>query len=72
MKQRGWGCLATKAELVEFFKVALTMQGCPGQEWSLETKTLRVWEKLLEGRAIHAVGSIESRVDPGCCSTPEV
>lgn len=48
---------ATKEELVEFLNVAMTMQGCPGEEWAL--KALAAYDELIEGR------SIESN---GCCS----
>jgi AhpD family alkylhydroperoxidase len=60
---------ATKTELVEFLNVAMAMQGCPGEEWSL--KALGAWEELIEGSATRAAGSTEDLVDPGCCSTPE-
>ena len=26
----------TQAELIEFLEVAMTMQGCPGEEWALK------------------------------------
>ncbi len=29
----------TEQELIEFLNVAITMQGCPGEEWALKTFT---------------------------------
>ncbi len=37
---------ASKQELVEFLNVAMTMQGCPGEEWSL--KALQAYDELIE------------------------
>lgn len=48
---------ATKEELVEFLNVAMTMQGCPGEEWAL--KALAAYDELIEGRAVAA---------DGCCT----
>jgi AhpD family alkylhydroperoxidase len=48
---------ATKEELVEFLNVAMTMQGCPGEEWAL--KALQAYDELIEGRAISS---------DGCCN----
>ena len=48
---------ATKEELIEFLNVAMTMQGCPGEEWSL--KALAAYDELIEGRTTE---------DNGCCS----
>ena len=48
---------ATKQELVEFLNVAMTMQGCPGEEWAL--KALAAYDDLSAGRNLE--GS-------GCCS----
>ena len=48
---------ATKEELVEFLNVAMTMQGCPGEEWAL--KALTAYDELVEGRASE---------NNGCCS----
>jgi len=41
---------ATKEELVEFLNVAMTMQGCPGEEWAL--KALAAYDELVEGRSV--------------------
>ncbi len=48
---------ATKEELVEFLNVAMTMQGCPGEEWAL--KALQAYDELIEGRVVE---------NEGCCS----
>ena len=48
---------ATKEELVEFLNVAMTMQGCPGEEWAL--KALAAYDELIEGRTSE---------NNGCCS----
>ncbi len=48
---------ASKQELIEFLNVAMTMQGCPGEEWSL--KALQAYEELIEGKSVRA---------DGCCS----
>ena len=48
---------ATKEELVEFLNVAMTMQGCPGEEWAL--KALAAYDELVEGRSVER---------NGCCS----
>lgn len=48
---------ATKEELVEFLNVAMTMQGCPGEEWAL--KALHAYDELIEGRSVET---------DGCCS----
>ncbi|MEK7331542.1 MAG: carboxymuconolactone decarboxylase family protein [Candidatus Eisenbacteria bacterium] len=48
---------ATKEELVEFLNVAMTMQGCPGEEWAL--KALRAYDELIEGRGVST---------DGCCT----
>ena len=51
---------ATKEELVEFLNVAITMQGCPGEEWAL--KALKAYHELLEG-------SLDTTKE-GCCEIP--
>ena len=45
---------ATKEELVEFLNVAMTMQGCPGEEWAL--KAIKAYDELIEGRTVSADG----------------
>lgn len=45
---------ATKEELVEFLNVAMTMQGCPGEEWAL--KALQAYDELIEGKAVSTDG----------------
>jgi alkylhydroperoxidase/carboxymuconolactone decarboxylase family protein YurZ len=46
----------TEAELIEFLEVAMTMQGCPGEEWAL--KALAAYR----GEEAAAAG------DPICCA----
>ena len=38
----------SQEELIEFLEVAMTMQGCPGEEWAL--KAYRVYKECLMGR----------------------
>ncbi len=38
---------ASKQELIEFLNVTMTMQGCPGEEWSL--KALQAYDELVLG-----------------------
>lgn len=45
----------TEAELVEFLNVAMTMQGCPGEEWAL--KAFQAYREVVEGRVIEPGGS---------------
>ncbi len=67
---------ATKQELVEFLNVAMTMQGCPGEEWAL--KALRAYDELSEGPAAGAQGAMSDDEAPGkgdsgaegCCLVP--
>ena len=40
----------SQEELIEFLEVAMTMQGCPGEEWAL--KAYRVYKECLMGRPI--------------------
>jgi AhpD family alkylhydroperoxidase len=47
----------TQEELIEFLEVAMTMQGCPGEEWSL--KAFAVYQECLDGRPASAAS--------GCC-----
>jgi len=39
---------ATQEELIEFLNVAMTMQGCPGEEWAL--KAYGFYKELLSGQ----------------------
>ena len=48
---------ASKQELIEFLNVAMTMQGCPGEEWSL--KALQAYDELIEGKLVST---------DGCCA----
>ncbi len=67
---------ATKQELIEFLNVAMTMQGCPGEEWAL--KALRAYDELSEGPATGARGAASDGdatekgvgVAEGCCPVP--
>lgn len=38
----------TQEELIEFLEVAMTMQGCPGEEWAL--KAYGAYKECLDGR----------------------
>ena len=40
---------ANKEEFVEFLNVAMTMQGCPGEEWAL--KAYGFYKELISGEA---------------------
>ncbi|WHZ16492.1 MAG: hypothetical protein OJF52_003342 [Nitrospira sp.] len=40
----------SQEELIEFLEVAMTMQGCPGEEWAL--KAYRVYKECLMGGPI--------------------
>lgn len=37
----------TQEELIEFLEVAMTMQGCPGEEWAL--KAYKVYKEHVDG-----------------------
>lgn len=39
----------TEQELIEFLNVAITMQGCPGEEWAL--KAFAAYKELVNGEA---------------------
>ncbi len=39
----------TQEELIEFLNVAMTMQGCPGEEWAI--KAYRAWKEILSETA---------------------
>jgi len=43
----------TRAELIEFLNVAMTMQGCPGEEWAI--KAYAAYKELTDGIA-HSAG----------------
>lgn len=49
----------SQEELIEFLEVAMTMQGCPGEEWAL--KAYGFYKELLSGRT---QGNTEA-----CCPT---
>lgn len=49
----------TQEELIEFLEVAMTMQGCPGEEWAL--KAYAAYKDCLSG------GATEDQSD--CCKT---
>lgn len=38
----------SRDELIEFLEVAMTMQGCPGEEWAL--KAYGIYKELLAGQ----------------------
>lgn len=46
-------------ELIEFLDVAMTMQGCPGEEWAL--KAYSFYRELVSGE--------NEQVTEGCCPT---
>ena len=46
-------------ELIEFLEVAMTMQGCPGEEWAL--KAYGFYKELLAGQT--------QEVTESCCTT---
>ena len=39
---------ATQEELIEFLNVAMTMQGCPGEEWAI--KAYAAWKEFSSSR----------------------
>ena len=47
----------TQDELIEFLEVAMTMQGCPGEEWAL--KAYSSYRELISGE--------KEQVTEGCC-----
>jgi AhpD family alkylhydroperoxidase len=49
----------TQEELIEFLEVAMTMQGCPGEEWAL--KAYAAYKDCLSGGATENVSD--------CCKT---
>jgi len=50
---------ATQAEFVEILNVAMTMQGCPGEEWAL--KAYGCYKELISGQT--------QEIDNSCCAT---
>lgn len=38
---------ATKDEVIEFLNVAMTMQGCPGEEWAI--KAYAAYKEMIDG-----------------------
>ena len=50
---------ATQEEFIEFLNVAITMQGCPGEEWAL--KAYGFYKELLSGQT--------QELNEVCCST---
>ncbi len=55
--QQAWKAGVTREELVEFLEVAMTMQGCPGEEWAL--KAFAAYLEFTQ--------SGKSEEDPTCC-----
>ncbi len=45
---------ATQEELMEFLNVAMTMQGCPGEEWAI--KAYSVYKEISVGSGMSAQG----------------
>lgn len=41
---------ASQEELIEFLNVAITMQGCPGEEWAL--KAFQFYKEFTEGQTV--------------------
>jgi hypothetical protein len=52
----------TQEELIEFLEVAMTMQGCPGEEWAL--KAYAAFKECLNSESISGT--------PGCCEHQSV
>jgi len=50
----------SQEELIEFLEVAMTMGGCPGEEWAI--KALGYWEGIREAEAMTEDGD-------SCCKT---
>jgi AhpD family alkylhydroperoxidase len=50
---------ATQAEFVEILNVAMTMQGCPGEEWAL--KAYGCYKEFISGQT--------QEIDNSCCAT---
>lgn len=60
--QMACGKGVTQDELIEFLEVAMTMQGCPGEEWAL--KAYAAYKDCLAGVATEDLSV--------CCKTPGV
>ena len=60
--QMAWDKGITQEELIEFLQVAMTMQGCPGEEWAL--KAYAAYKECLNRE--QAAGT------PGCCEHQSV
>ncbi|OQW58846.1 MAG: hypothetical protein BVN28_11305 [Nitrospira sp. ST-bin4] len=52
----------TREELVEFLEVAMTMQGCPGEEWAL--KAYAAYKDCMDGE--------RGSEAPTCCKNDEM
>lgn len=50
---------ATQAEFIEILNVAMTMQGCPGEEWAL--KAYGCYKELISGQT--------QKINDSCCAT---
>ena len=50
---------ATQAEFVEMLNVAMTMQGCPGEEWAL--RAYGCYKEFISGQT--------QEIDNSCCAT---
>ena len=50
---------ATQAEFIEMLNVAMTMQGCPGEEWAL--KAYGCYKELIAGQT--------QEINDSCCAT---
>lgn len=50
---------ASKEELIEFLNVAMTMQGCPGEEWAI--KAYAVFKEIGSGKVLPTGGE-------SCCA----
>jgi AhpD family alkylhydroperoxidase len=50
---------ATQVELIEFLNVAMTMQGCPGEEWAI--KAYAAYKEIAAGEGVSKEGD-------SCCA----
>ncbi len=57
-----WDKGMTQEELIEFLEVAMTMQGCPGEEWAL--KAYAAYKDCVDGTSVLA--------SSGCCEHPSL
>lgn len=55
--KQAWEASVTQQELIEFLEVAMTMQGCPGEEWALQA--LAAYQECARG--------VEPAEDSSCC-----